>query len=229
MTATRAAIEAAAHVIAGAQLANVTGDSCRAAAVALADRGQLLTPVVLAEITAAARAEALAEVEHAITARMATIDRSALSSLLPALAWTLRGAHDGLGMARELVEALQVRQPDPCDPVEDEPAAEPDDCACGIPSWTRIRDDRYELVVGDVMWGLDHCDDVEIGPADDRPGWYLYGPEPYALGVWMGEVIAPAADTASRVIREHYAAEAAAERVPGPRLPLDDVETGGAL
>ncbi|MFI6979346.1 hypothetical protein ACIBSV_12270 [Embleya sp. NPDC050154] len=184
MTATSAAIEAAANVIASAALADVTGDPSRAAAVALADRGQLLTPAVLAEITAAVRAQVVAEM------------------------------------------AAPVEQPDPCDPVEDEPTAEPDDCACGIPPWRRIADDRYELVVDDVMWALDYCDDAEIGPNDDRPGWYLYGPEPYALGVWVGEVIAPAADTASRVIREHYAAEAAT--VPGPRLPLDDVETGGA-
>jgi hypothetical protein len=199
-----------------------------------AEYGRVLTPAVYAEITAAARAAALAEVEHAITARVAVIDPDRLSGLLPPLAWTLRGARDGLVMAREVVEAMQggrpVRQPDPCDPAEDDAPTEPvesDPCECRLPPWQRLTDDRYRLFVRGIRWALEYCDGeyLEVG---EQPGWYLTGPEPYECGTWVGEVLAPAADTASRLIREHYAAEVAAERVPGPRLPLDDVETGGA-
>jgi hypothetical protein len=101
VSVTSAAIDAATQVIAMASLGN-RGDAARDGAVALADRGMLLTPLVLTEITAAARAEVVAEVRAEIEARSAEVRRQGYG---PA-ADQRTGMRVALGWVSEALDAI---------------------------------------------------------------------------------------------------------------------------
>lgn len=125
MTATRAAIDAATQIIASAQV-SARRDPARAAAVALADAGQLVTPVVVAELVRAALVEA---------AKVIAVQAGGIvpvEGMAPEAAACVQGMRAGLELAHTLVLAqlpAVVAPPtvpgrltgDPCDPVEDEP------------------------------------------------------------------------------------------------------------
>lgn len=56
----------------------------------------------------------------------------------------------------------------------------------GLCGWRRIHVERYERLVGGVLWALEDCDETEIGPDDPGAGWFLYGPGEYAEGRYVG-------------------------------------------